>query len=38
MGAQGEIFETSDMYPAFIKKAQEEGNTKAVQVFTCAAG
>lgn len=34
MGAQGEIFETSDMYPAFIKKAQEEGNTKAVQVFT----
>ena len=22
MGAQGEIFETSDMYPAFIKKAQ----------------
>ena len=34
MGAQGEIFETSDMYPAFIKKAQEEGNAKAVQVFT----
>ena len=34
MGAQGEIFETSDMYPAFIKKAQEEGNVKAVQVFT----
>lgn len=34
MGAQGEIFETSDMYPAFIKKAQEEGNNKAVQVFT----
>lgn len=33
-GAQGEIFETSDMYPAFIKKAQEEGNAKAVQVFT----
>ena len=32
--AQGEIYETSDMYPAFIKKAQEEGNTKAVQVFT----
>ena len=22
------------MYPAFIKKAQEEGNAKAVQVFT----
>ena len=30
----GEIYETSDMYPAFIKKAQEEGNDKAVQVFT----
>ena len=35
-GANGEIYETSDMYPSFIKKAQEEGNTKAVQVFTCA--
>lgn len=34
MGAQGEIFETSDMYPAYIQKAQEEGNTKAVQVFS----
>lgn len=33
-GAQGEIYETSDMYPAFIKKAQEEGETKAVSVFT----
>ena len=33
-GAKGEIFETSDMYPAFIKVAQEEGKTKAVQVFT----
>lgn len=33
-GANGEIYETSDMYPAFIKKAQEEGNTKAVHVFT----
>ena len=33
-GANGEIYETSDMYPAFIKKAQEEGNAKAVQVFT----
>lgn len=33
-GACGEIYETSDMYPAFIKKAQEEENTKAVQVFT----
>ena len=33
-GAKAEIFETSEMYPAFIKKAQEEGNAKAVQVFT----
>lgn len=33
-GANGEIYETSDMYPSFIKKAQEEGNDKAVQVFT----
>ncbi|MEE0845675.1 MAG: rubrerythrin family protein [Eggerthellaceae bacterium] len=32
--ANGEIYETSDMYPSFIKKAQEESNTKAVQVFT----
>lgn len=34
LGANGEIYETSDMYPSFIKKAQEEGNEKAVQVFT----
>jgi len=33
-GANGEIYETSDMYPAFIKKAQEEGEEEAVQVFT----
>lgn len=33
-GANGEIYETSDMYPSFIKKAQEEGNNEAVQVFT----
>ena len=33
-GACGEIYETSDMYPSFIKKAQEEGNDKAVRVFT----
>ncbi len=33
-GALGEIYETSDMYPSFIKKAQEEGNAKAVQVFS----
>lgn len=33
-GANGEIYETSDMYPAFIEKAIEEGETEAVQVFT----
>ncbi|MCL1797486.1 MAG: rubrerythrin family protein [Eggerthellaceae bacterium] len=33
-GAQGEIYETSDMYPSFIKVAQEEGNEAAVEVFT----
>jgi len=33
-GANGEIYETCDMYPAFIRKAQEEGNNKAVHVFT----
>lgn len=33
-GAMGEIYETSDMYPAFIVKAVEEGEDKAVQVFT----
>lgn len=33
-GANGEIYETSDMYPAFIKKALEEGEKKAVHVFT----
>ena len=33
-GANGEIYETSDMYPAFIKVAQEEQNNEAVQVFT----
>lgn len=32
--AQGEIFETSDMYPSFIAKAQEEGDAAAVTVFT----
>ena len=29
--ANGEIHETSDMYPAFIAKAKEEGNDKAVK-------
>ena len=33
-GALGEIYETSDMYPSFIKKAAEEGNTQAVFVFS----
>lgn len=33
-GANGEIYETSDMYPAYIKRAQEEGETKAVQVLS----
>lgn len=33
-GALGEIYETSDMYPSFIKKAQEEGDKKAEFVFT----
>lgn len=33
-GAYGEMYETSDMYPAFIKRAQEENDTEAVQVFT----
>lgn len=32
--ANGEIHETSDMYPSFIKKAQEEGKDEAVKVFT----
>lgn len=32
--ANGEIYETSDMYPSFIKKAEEEGDAAAVQVFT----
>jgi rubrerythrin len=33
-GAKGEIYETSDMYPKFIDKAEEEGETEAVTVFT----
>lgn len=33
-GANGEIYETSDMYPSYIKRAQEEGETKAVQVLS----
>lgn len=33
-GACGEIYETSDMYPTFIKVAQEEGEKGAEMVFT----
>ena len=33
-GALGEIYETSDMYPNFIKVAIDEGNKKAEMVFT----
>ena len=32
--ANGEIYETSDMYPAFLDKAHEEGREDAVKVFT----
>lgn len=32
--AYGEMYETSDMYPGFIAKAKEEGNDRAVMVFT----
>ena len=33
-GALGEIYETSDMYPSFIKVAQQEGESGAELVFT----
>ncbi len=33
-GAMGEIYETSDMYPNFIKVAIDEGETGAEMVFT----
>lgn len=33
-GANGEIYETSDMYPAFIEAAIAEGRDDAVDVFT----
>lgn len=33
-GANGEIYEASDMYPAFIEVAIEEGKGDAVNVFT----
>ncbi|MDR1712797.1 MAG: rubrerythrin family protein [Coriobacteriales bacterium] len=34
IGAKGEIYETSDMYPAFIEVAIKEKETAAAQVFT----
>lgn len=34
MAANGEIYETSDMYVSFIKVAQTEGNAEAEKVFT----
>ncbi len=34
--AQGEIYETSDMYPSFIKRAEEEDRKDALRVFTFA--
>ncbi len=33
-GAEGEIYETSDMYPSFIKVAIEEGEKGAEMVFS----
>lgn len=33
-GAQGEIYETSDMYPSFIEVAKKENNQEAIAVFT----
>ncbi|MCL1879426.1 MAG: rubrerythrin family protein [Actinomycetia bacterium] len=33
LGANGEIYETSDMYPSFVKVAIEEGNETAAAVF-----
>ena len=32
--AKGEIFETSDMYPTFIEQAVDEGDERAVKVFS----
>ena len=30
---EGEHYETTEMYPTFAKEAQEEGNTKAAELF-----
>jgi len=32
-GIEGETFEFTEMYPGFIEKAKEEGNTAAQRVF-----
>ena len=32
--AEGEHYETSEMYPTFAKEAKEEGNEKAAKLFT----
>ncbi len=34
LGAGGEIYETSDMYPSFIQVALDEGRNDAVMVFS----
>lgn len=34
LAAQGEIYETSDMYPSFIKAAQAEGDAESEKIFT----
>jgi len=33
-GANGEIYETSDMYPSFIKAAEKEGDKDSAAIFT----
>ena len=30
---EGEMYETTEMYPTFAKEAEEEGNTEAAQLF-----
>lgn len=36
MSLKGETYEKDTMYPEFIKKAQDDGNAKAVRTFTFA--
>lgn len=33
---KGEIYERDEMYPAFLKKARQDGNTDAIQTFNYA--